>query len=261
VSRNLLRGDKNMNPARPSPDTHFTLLRATSSPAAQARASKALLRPAIGLSMILLSLGACAQSAGSWQWKLGVNTTTPSVSGGQLSAPSLPNTLMDVKSASSLIFTATYFWRENWSLEVFAGLPYEHDVVGDGAIAGAGKLGSVKQLSPTVIAQYRFGDAKSALRPYVGVGLSYAYFYGEKGSAALTALTNPGGAATKLSVDAAWGVSAQLGASFKLGQGPWFIDASAIKTQLKAKTRLSSGQTAQPNLDPLSVNLSIGRPF
>ena len=35
---------------------------------------------------------------------------------------------------------------------------------------GVGKLGTVKSLPMTLLAQYRFGDANSAFRPFVGAG-------------------------------------------------------------------------------------------
>jgi outer membrane protein len=215
---------------------------------------------ALLVSLTLTALPGLAQTAGSWQWKLGINTIRPSVSGGALTAPSLPNTLLDVRPASSLIASATYFYTDHFSVEAFAGLPYEHDVVGAGSVAGAGKLGTVKQVSPTVMAQYRLGGPQATLRPYLGLGVSYAYFYGEKGSGALTALTNPGSTATRLSVDAAWGVTAQLGATIQIGKG-WQLDAAVLKTQLKTTARLSTGQTSSPRLDPLAANLSIGRAF
>jgi outer membrane protein len=214
---------------------------------------------------LLLGLGmaagaAQAQSAGSWLVKGGINNIAPQVKSGDLSAPSLPGTKVDVKAATSVIFTAAYMVTDAMSVEVFAGLPYEHDVQGDGAVAGAGKLGSVKQVSPTVLGQYRFLGASDPFRPYVGAGLTYGYFYGEEGSGALTALTNPGGTPTRLSVDSALGFSVQAGGSFKIDER-WFIDGSVIKTFVKTTATLSTGQAVDTKLDPLSINLSVGYRF
>ena len=216
----------------------------------------------LALAAVLAATGstATAQSAGSWLVKGGVNNIAPDVSSGDLSPPSLPNTKVDVKSATSGILTATYMVTDKLSAEFYLGLPYKHDVVGDGAIAGVGKLGSVKQVSPTVFAQYRFFEATAVLRPYVGIGLTYAYFYGEEGSGVLTALTNPGGAPTKMSASSAWGLSPQIGVAFKLNDR-WFLDASVIKTFIKNTTTLSTGQTIDTKLDPLSTNISIGYRF
>jgi outer membrane protein len=216
----------------------------------------------LALAAVLCAAGsaATAQSAGSWLIKAGVNNIAPQVDSGDLSAPSLPGTKIDVEAATSAILTLTYMLTDAWSVEFYAGLPYEHDVVGDGAIKGVGKLGSVKQVSPTVFGQYRFLAANAPLRPYVGLGLTYAYFYGEEGSGTLTSLTNPGGPPTRMSASSAWGLSPQVGVSYKFSDR-WFVDASVIKTFIKNENTLSTGQKIETKLNPLSANVSIGYRF
>ena len=177
-----------------------------------------------------------------------------------LSAPSIPGTKIDVKSTTSAIFTLGDMLTDEVSLEFYAGLPYKHEVVGDGSIKGVGKLGTIKQVSPTLSAQYRFMEAVSAFRPYLGLGLTHAYFYGGEGSGTLTSLTNPGGSPTRLSASSAVGLSPQLGATPALGER-WFLDASVIETFIKNKNTLSTGQTINTKLDPVSTNLSIGYLF
>lgn len=210
--------------------------------------------------LALAAVSASAQSAGTLMFKLGVNQISPKVSSGDLSAPSMPGTKIDVDSATSVIATATYMFTDNISAEFYAGLGYKHDVVGAGAIAGVGKLGTVKQISPTLFAQYRFLEPNDLFRPYVGLGLTYAYFYGEEGSGTLTALTNAGGPPTRLSVDSAWGVSPQIGVQYRVDRN-WFADFSVIKTYLKTTNNLSSGQSIDVKLDPVSINLSVGYRF
>lgn len=210
-----------------------------------------------------LALGATsaqAQDAGTVMVKLGYNQIVPQVSSGDLSAPSVPGTKIDVKEAGAPILTLTYMYTPDISFELYAGLPYEHDIVGDGAIKGVGKIGSVKQVSPTLFAQYRFLEKEAMFRPYVGLGLTYGYFYGEEGNAALTALTNPGGDPTLLEVDDAWGISPQIGATFKIDRN-WFIDVSVIKSFIKTTSHLSTGQSIEAKLDPMAYNLSIGYRF
>lgn len=216
----------------------------------------------LALASLLLAgaTAAHAQSAGTRMIKLGVNRISPQVDSGNLSAPSVPGTQIDVDSATSAIFTAAYMLNDKWSVEFYAGLPYEHEIVGDGAIKGVGKLGTVKQVSPTLFAQYRFEELGGVLRPYLGLGLTYAYFFGEKGSGTLTAMTNPGGTPTRMSAGAGFGPSAQFGATLSLGPR-WFLDAGLIKTYVKSKTTLSTGQTIDVRLDPVSSNLSLGYRF
>lgn len=201
-----------------------------------------------------------AQSAGRWLGKVGVNNITPDLKSGDLSGPSLPGTKIDIKESTSLIGTLAYMLTDDISVEFYAGLGYKHDVVGEGAIQGVGKIGTVKQVSPTIFGQYRFLGAGSAFRPYVGLGLTYAYFYGEEGTSTLTALTNPGGPPTRISAAPAWGVSPQVGLTFAFSER-WFVDGSVVKTFLKNTTTLSTGQKIDARLDPLSVNLSVGYRF
>jgi outer membrane protein len=221
-------------------------------------------KTAVKVAAITLALAAgtsaSAQTAGSWLVKLGYNKITPQISSGDLSAPAFPNTKTDIESASAPIFTITYMYTDNLSVELGLGAPYKHDLVGDGAIKGIGKIGTVEQLPPTIFAQYRFLEAKSAFRPYVGVGLTYAMFQKETGSAALTATTNAGGPPTTFKVDSAFGITPHLGASYAFND-KWFADAMVSKTFIKTKTTLSTGQTQDIRLDPVSVSFSVGYRF
>ena len=221
---------------------------------------KTVLKASLLAVLVAAAAPASAQRAGTMMFKIGVNQIDPQVSSGNLSAPAMPGTKIDVDAATSVIFTGTFMLTDNVSAELYVGLGYKHDVVGAGAIAGVGKLGTVKQVSPTLFAQYRFREAGDLFRPYVGLGLTYAYFYGEEGSGTLTALTNAGGPPTRLSVDPAWGLSPQVGAQYAFDRH-WFADFSVIKTYVKTTNQLSSGQSIDTKLDPISVNLSLGYRF
>ena len=201
-----------------------------------------------------------AQVAGDVLVKLGWNKIMPKVKSDDLSAPSLPGSKIDIKSASALFFTATYMITDDISVEALGGLPYKHDIVGAGAVAGVGKIGSVHQISPTILLQYRFMNADSPFRPYVGAGPTFAKFYGTKGSAALTAVTNPGGPPTTIGGDTELGATTELGASFKIDKH-WFVDASVLKTFINTEAKLSTGQRTRARLNPVSVNASIGYAF
>ena len=209
----------------------------------------------------LLAAGAAqAQAAGQWMVKAGWNKITPQVDSGDLSAPSPPGTKVDVKSASALILTGAYMVTDNFSVEFLAGLPYKHDIVGDGTIEGVGKIGSVHQISPTLMAQWRFLEPQAMFRPYVGLGVTYAVFYDTEGSAALTALTNPGGPPTTISGDHAFGGTGELGVTFKINE-QWFIDAAVMKTYITTNTSLSTGQTIEVKQNPVAFNISAGYRF
>ena len=201
-----------------------------------------------------------AQVAGDVMVQLGWDKIMPKVKSGDLSAPSLPGSKIDIKSASALFLTATYMVTNDISVEVLGGLPYKHDVVGAGSVSGLGKIGSVHQIAPTLLLQYRFLPADSPVRPYVGAGPTFAKFYDAKGSPVLTQVTNPGGPPTTISTDSAWGGTLQAGANYKVDKH-WFIDASILKTYISTKATLSTGQSASARLDPVAINASVGYTF
>jgi outer membrane protein len=201
-----------------------------------------------------------AQVAGQVMVKLGWNKIMPKVRSTELSAPALPGSTIDIKSASALFFTATYMITDDISVEALGGLPYKHDIVGTGAVQGVGKIGSIHQISPTVLLQYRFMPADAPLRPYVGAGPTWAKFYGSKGSAALTAVTNPGGPATTIGGDTEWGATTEVGLNYKFDKH-WFVDAALLKTFINTKAQLSTGQTTKARLNPVAINASIGYAF
>ena len=201
-----------------------------------------------------------AQVAGQVMVKLGWNKIIPKVKSDDLSAPSLPGSKIDIKSASALFFTGTYMITDDISVEALGGLPYKHDIVGAGAVSGVGKIGSIHQVSPTVLLQYRLFGADAPFRPYFGAGPTFAKFYGSKGSAALTAVTNPGGPPTTIGGDTEWGGTIELGGNYKIDKH-WFIDAAVLKTFISTKATLSTGQSTSAKLNPVSINASIGYAF
>ena len=199
-----------------------------------------------------------AQQAGRWIAQIGVTNIAPDVSSGDLSAPSLPGTKVDIKSDTQLSGAVIYMLTDHWAIDVPLALPFKHDIVGDGAIAGVGKLGDVKALPITLLAQYRFGAVDAKVRPYLAAGPTYAKFYHERSTGTLSALT--AGSPTTLTVESKLGLTVQAGAAFVLNEH-WSLDAAVAKTFLKTKTSLSTGQTIDTRLDPLSVSVAVGYRF
>ncbi len=210
--------------------------------------------------LALSATTAFAQKAGSWSASIGATQISPDVSSGNLTAPSLPGTKVDVQSNTQLTGAVNYSLTDNIVIHVPLGLGFKHNVVGAGAIAGVGTIGTTKALPVTLIAQYRFMEANAQLRPYVGAGLSYVKFYKTTGTAVLTAITNPGGPATTLSFDSKFAPTLELGATYNINE-KWYLDASYTKTFLKTRGTLSTGQTLDAKLDPSGFTLQVGYKF
>jgi outer membrane protein len=201
-----------------------------------------------------------AQKAGSFTLEFGITTLAPQVKSGDLSPPAFPNTKADVSDDTSFTGGVSYMLSDNIALNVPLGIGFKHDITGAARAQGFGKLATVKALPVTLFGQYRFGAANATVRPYVGAGLTYAYFYGEKGSAALTALTNPGGAPTTLSVKAQLVPSVQLGMIYNINE-KWYLNGHYVKTFVTAKTKFSTGQTQNIKLNPDAFSVAVGYKF
>jgi outer membrane protein len=215
----------------------------------------------VAVGALAVAAGAQAQSKGQFTVSVGANELKPHVESGAISAPALPNSLGEVSKDTQPVAVITYGLTDNISVESAVGTPYKHMLYGAGAIAGTGQLGTVEALPAVALLQYRFFDPSARIRPYVGVGIAYAFFQKETGSFAMTALTNPGGgAATTFSIDNKWTYAGQLGLQFNVNE-KWFANASYIKTRLRTDVHFSTGQYQHMKLDPDSFILSVGYKF
>ena len=207
------------------------------------------------------SVSASAQSAGTWSVAAGINDIAPQGTTSPLSAPSIPNSTTKVSSDAQPLVDVTYMITDNYAVEFGLGTPYKHNLSGAGALQGSGQLGTLKQLPPTVFGQYHFLPAESALRPYVGLGITYAMFYDEQGSGTLTALSNTGKTPATFTVDNKWGVTPELGVQYAFNK-KWFIDAMIGKTYISTTVHLNpGGQSASAKLDPEVASIVIGYRF
>lgn len=210
--------------------------------------------------VMAVASSASAQSAGQWTAKVGVAEITPKVKSGDVSAPALPGTKAAIGSDTKPIFSFSYSLTDNVSTELDLGMPFKHTLYGDGAIKGTGELGTVKALPPTLLVQYRFFKPDAMLRPYVGAGVTYAYFAKETGSGRLTAISDIGGPATTFKVKNKLATSIQAGLVYNINER-WFADVAYIKSFLKTKVDFSSGQTQDITLDPQVISFGIGYKF
>lgn len=216
---------------------------------------------ALAAAGLLAASAAQAQGAGSLTVRVGVTEITPDTKSGNLTAPSFAGTKAAVGANTQPTAGLTWMWTNNIAFDLPLAAGFTHEITGDGAIAGVGKIGEVKALPATLFVQYRFGAPDATVRPYLGAGPTYAKFYKARSTMALTGLTagtptNP----TTLSVQSKWTASAQVGLAWRLTP-KWSLDTAVIYTPLKTRTTLSTGQTLDATLDPTSVTLGVGYRF
>ncbi len=146
-----------------------------------------------------------------------------------------------------------YMLTDNFGVELLAATPFSHDV----SLAGVGKIAETKHLPPTLVAQYYFGNAQSALRPYVGVGVNYTNFFDNE-------FTNDlNGALTDLSMSTSWGLAAQAGIDYQVNKN-WLVNASVwyaqISTDVKFKFQ-GAPVTISTDINPWVYMISVGYSF
>jgi outer membrane protein len=105
----------------------------------------------------------------------------------------------------------------NWSLELAGGIPPTARTYGKGPASvgsvpfNGQEVATAKWFAPSLLLDYRFMDASSALRPFVGIGVNYTRFYDLDSTAAGNAAN---GGPTRISLSSSWGPAATVGASY-----------------------------------------------
>ncbi|MCB5943168.1 OmpW family protein [Acidocella sp. KAb 2-4] len=147
---------------------------------------------------------------------------------------------------------ASYFFTPNLSVQLIAATS-RHTIT-----AGAGgtniTLGSAWVLPPTLTAQWHFPQI-GIVRPYVGVGVTVAFFYGVSSSAALAQANE------KLGLRTAIGPSFDAGFDVPLA-GNWTANVDVKQMILPVAARLGHGKLhAMTGLDPTVVGFGVGYKF
>ena len=139
------------------------------------------------ISSILLAAGIAspvstvmAYEAGDWLIRGRVINVNPNDSSGTLSIGGVDQGTKGVKVDSDTVpeLDITYMINRNWGVELILGYS-EHTVTGEKSWAALGDVIDTKVLPPTLTLQYHFLP-DSNIRPYIGAGVNYTYFFDEK---------------------------------------------------------------------------------
>ena len=181
---------------------------------------------------------ATAMEQGDWLIRLGVSNVDPK---------SNNHELVSVDSATSATITFSYMMTANWAVEVLAAYPFEHDIY----VVGGPEVGSTKHLPPTVSLQYHFLP-DSTFQPYIGAGVNYTTFFSEKLYGPLEG--------SQLSLDDSWGLAAEIGADFMLGEA-WFLNVSARFIDINTDAKVDGADIGEVNIDPWVYGAHVGFRF
>jgi len=158
----------------------------------------------------------------------------------------------DVDISTSVVpeFDITYFFDDNWSLELILATA-KHDVEAVGTAAGNIDLGSVWLLPPTLTAQYHFTGGDFV--PYLGAGPNLTLFYG----------VDEGPVADDIEYDTAVGFALQGGFDYMLND-KWFLNFDVKKLFLNttatvnATTALGATVEADVDINPWIFGVGVG---
>ncbi len=187
------------------------------------------------LSLISASaLLAAGVASAQYTVQLGVANVDPGASASATTGPFLPanTTSLNVKPQQTVFFSVTREINEHWDVQLALGYPPTHDVTlrlitpanlppsvqsKDGQL-----IGTVRQIAPTLFANYKFGESSAKFRPFVGIGINYTMFDQANSTALFNQLS---GGTTNNKLTDSWGLAAQVGAVYKL-DGPWSVSGT-----------------------------------
>jgi len=131
--------------------------------------------------------------------------------------------------------------QKQWVIEAFLlAAPLKATVYGDGRGSLNGKeIIDLKLLPPTVTVGHYFGSEKSRLRPYAGIGASYAIFFDVRATSTLNSYQ---GGDTDISVKNAFGVGPFVGLMGQINDD-WHISLNVGKLRYKTEATLVTRNT------------------
>lgn len=206
-----------------------------------------------------------ADDAGKWQIKVLATAVLPD---GEIDKikfvdpavaavlPSAPDTKADDNFVPTVAIE--YFFTPNVSVETICCLT-QHDVVGTGALAGAGLVSNAKIIPATFTAKYHF-DA-GGFKPYIGAGPSLFIFIDEKPGATAKVL-----GATKNKLENSLGFALQAGVDIPINESGFGLSLDAKRYFMSTDSKWYDAAGAKVletkhNLDPWVLSAGIAWRF
>lgn len=214
---------------------------------------------------LLTSTSAIATQKGDWLVRARIIDIIPNVSSGEITdmsgTPVSPPSGIDVDSALTLDIDFSYFFTNNFAVELLLAIPATHDVTATGSLSSLGQIGEVTVLPPALIAQYHFMPNNN-IRPYAGAGLGYIFFFDESTTSSLT--NGLGASSTGLDVDNTADFLVQAGVDIDL-KNNWFVNFDVkyfwINTTATIKADGADAAKVDFDLDPLVLGVGGGYRF
>lgn len=157
----------------------------------------------------------------------------------------------DISSKVAPELDISYFITPNIAAELILATS-KHNVKATGTTLGTVDLGDATILPPTLTLQYHFmPDCK--VRPYIGAGLNYTYFYN----------ISRGPSVNAISYASSFGPALQAGADFMIDTN-WSVNVDVKKIYVQSNVNADLGSThLSPTvaLNPIVIGIGVGYRF
>lgn len=218
---------------------------------------------------ILLALSipttALAHEAGDFILRVGAVTVAPDESSSLISTVNtgaLAGTKVGVGDNTQVGLNFVYMLTDNIGAEVLAATPFEHDLTAIGLDQygfATRNLATTDQLPPTLTFNYYLGNANSAIRPYIGLGVNYTTFFDKS----LSSQARSELGASSLDLDDSFGLAYRAGIDWSLDDN-WMLNASLWNIDIDTDASFNSALgkvTADVEIDPWVYMISLGYRF
>jgi len=141
----------------------------------------------------------------------------------------------------------SYFFTPNLAAELILTYPQKHDLRSNGD-----KIGSLKHLPPTLLAQYHFD--LGGFKPYVGAGINFTKFSSVRFNPAVRDKLDP-------SIDSnSWGGALQVGVDIPLSDN-LYLNFDVKKVFMKTDVFSAGNKVGEFKVNPVLVGAGVGWRF
>ncbi|MEI6027509.1 MAG: OmpW family outer membrane protein [Betaproteobacteria bacterium] len=161
-----------------------------------------------------------------------------------------PGADASVGDASTVIFAVERRLNPNFGFEMVVGVPPKISARATGSVAFLGdKVLTARNLAPTLMLNYSFGDAGATWRPYVGIGANFTRFSDIQSSLA-----------PKVEMSDSFGLALQAGVNYSLSK-QWGLFGSISAIDVSSKLVATGNTVLTTTIDFRPIVYTLGTSY
>jgi outer membrane protein len=158
-----------------------------------------------------------------------------------------PGADAETGNAVTLLLTYERMFTPNIGVEIVVGVPPKITAKATGSVAFLGdEVLSAKNVSPTLLFNYHFGEPGDTWRPYVGIGINYTKFVSIESTLA-----------SNVEMSDSWGPAGQIGIDYALSKD-WSLFASVAALKVKSNLVATGATVLTTTIDLRPITYSFG---